>query len=118
MAKSPLKYTNTEETRLIDYAAFSVLPTAGDSARIKETLMALKAEFKTTTNDSLFSATNGGGLSPSYGKVDDLTGTLKDSLPAMGVGSVVGPFVEGSNYVLAKLVDKECFGFSKGTPHP
>lgn len=106
MAKTPLKYTNTEETRLIDYAAFSVMPTAADSARIKETLMALKAEFKTTTNDSLFSATNGGGLSPSYGKVDDLTGTLKDSLPAMGVGSVVGPFVEGSNYVLAKLVDK------------
>jgi peptidyl-prolyl cis-trans isomerase D len=106
MAKSPAKYSTTEETRLIDYATFSVLPTAEDSAAVKNSLASLKSEFLATTNDSLFAATNGGGLSPTYGKIDDLTGRLKDSLPSMSVGSVMGPFVEGTNYVLAKLVDK------------
>lgn len=106
LAKSPAKYTSTEESRMIDFATFSVLPTSADSARIKSTLDALKQEFRTTTNDSLFAATNGGGLSPSYGKLDDLTGALKDSLPSMGIGAVIGPFAEGTNYVLAKLVDK------------
>ncbi|MBK7219898.1 MAG: peptidylprolyl isomerase [Saprospiraceae bacterium] len=106
MSKSPAKYSTTEETRLIDYATFSVLPTSVDSAAVRNNLASLKAEFKSTTNDSLFAATNGGGLSPTYGKVDDLTGMLKDSLPSMSVGSVMGPFVEGTNYVLAKLVDR------------
>ena len=106
MAKSPLKYTNTEETRTINYVQFPVAPTAADSSRIRETLAGLKAEFVSTNNDSLFAASNGGGVSPSYGKVEDLTGTLKDSLPVMSVGSVVGPFKEGTNYVLAKLVDR------------
>ncbi|MBK8701352.1 MAG: peptidylprolyl isomerase [Saprospiraceae bacterium] len=106
MAKTPGKYTIAEETRTVDYATFNVAPTTADSVAIHTGLEALKAEFNATNNDSLFAATNGGGLSPAYSKITDITGSLKDSLPSMAVGSVVGPFAEGANYLLAKLVDK------------
>jgi peptidyl-prolyl cis-trans isomerase D len=106
LAKNPLKYTVNEETRLIDFATFNVVPSLADSNNLKNSLFAMRSEFRNATNDSLFAATKGGGVNAGYAKLSDVTGILKDSLPRMNVGSVVGPFNENGSYVLAKLVDK------------
>ncbi len=107
LAKNPAKYTNAEETRIVDYASFNVVPSLKDSMAIRDTLLSLKNGFRATTNDSLYAVTKGGALSPAFAKLADVTGMLKDSLAKMAVGSVVGPFVENGSYVLAKLVDKK-----------
>ena len=44
--KNKGKYTTTEETRIIDYAMFNVLPTKADSLFIKSNLLTLKADFQ------------------------------------------------------------------------
>lgn len=107
LAKNPAKYTNPDETRIIDFAAFNVVPSVKDSMVIRDSLLALKAGFIATTNDSLYTVSKGGGLSQAYSKLADVTGKLKDTLPNMAVGAVAGPFVENNNFLLAKLVDKK-----------
>jgi peptidyl-prolyl cis-trans isomerase D len=106
LAKNAGKYTTTDETRNIEYASFTVEATKEDSALLIANLKKLKSEFRSTTKDSLFAATNNGGMSPGYLKLDELTGGLKDSISRMGIGSVVGPYVDKGNFLLAKLIDK------------
>jgi peptidyl-prolyl cis-trans isomerase D len=106
MKKNPLKYTNKEETRTLSYVNFPVNPSKEDSMKIIANLSQLKPEFRASTNDSLFTATNSGSIAAAYVKLVDASPSIKDSLASMSVGSVVGPYFENGAYVISKLVDK------------
>ena len=111
------KYTNTEETRLIDFYTLDVVPSTADSAAILQTVNGLLEGFKSTQNDSLFSATHNGGLSPLFNKSDDFTGELKEKVKTLTVGEVFGPYIEDGRYVLSKLVDKQVVADSVKARH-
>lgn len=106
LAKNPGKYNLTDENRMIDYVAVNVTPTKDDTIKVVSKLQDLKSGFRTSTNDSLFTLNNGGAVLPAYQKADALTGALKDSVSNMGIGSVVGPYLDNGAYLLAKLIDK------------
>jgi peptidyl-prolyl cis-trans isomerase D len=112
------KYTNKEEVRNVSFLVYDVLPTAEDSAKIKDQLNVLADEFVKTTNDSLFTANNNGFYNKgAYSKKDELQGTLKDDIGSVGVGQLYGPYVDAKLYILAKLVDKKVIADSAKASH-
>lgn len=96
-----------QESRSIAYVSFSALPTAADSVAAKQTLLALKPGFDTTKNVEEFLESQGiktfysGFISGGRIQVPQ-----KDSIIKIGVGEIYGPYLDGSNYVFAKMVDK------------
>lgn len=100
------RFDNAQETRDFQYVAFSIKPTAADSAIVKTQVEKLAVDFKTTPNDSLFSANNSDVKIPytyiSKGKLDPAVDSVIFNYP---VGSFYGPKFSGNSYKLAKVVD-------------
>lgn len=100
------RYMNDEESRTLEYVLFNVVPSAEDSAKVFGKIAALKDSFRTTTKDSAFAAANGGILNPQYISKETAMPAIKDTLFNVPVGTVIGPFVESKNVLLAKLIDR------------
>jgi len=98
-----------QESRSIAYVSFDASPTAADSAAIRQQLINLKQEFSTTTDVSAFLARNGTEIpySETYVPKAKIEYGPKDSLTALAKGAVYGPYLDGGNFVLAKLVDEK-----------
>ena len=111
------KYTNTDETRMIEYFTYEVAATAKDSAALKSEFDKLIVDFKTTQNDSVFTATNNGALSPVFNKPDDFSGPLKEKVKTMTVGEIYGPYLEEGRFIAAKLVAKQVVADSVKARH-
>jgi peptidyl-prolyl cis-trans isomerase D len=96
-----------EESRIINYVSFSAAPTSGDSTTIFEQVQSLKPEFTTTTDVETFLARNvtETNFADSYTPKSKLTGPRKDSIITMSKGAVIGPYLDGNNYVLARIMD-------------
>ena len=104
------KYTNDEETRVLEYAIFEVLATSSDSTDISEYLANLAETFRTKDNstlDSLFTINNEGFYNPYYTNLENITGDLKDGVVDMEVGEVYGPYLDNGGYFIAKLTGKK-----------
>ncbi|HEY8733627.1 MAG TPA: peptidylprolyl isomerase, partial [Puia sp.] len=96
-----------EESRTISYVSFSAAPTSGDSAAIFQQVQSLKPEFTGSADVESFLAKNGTetNFTGSYVPKSKLTGARKDSLVTASIGTVVGPYLDGTNFVLAKIMD-------------
>jgi peptidyl-prolyl cis-trans isomerase D len=95
-----------EAGRLISYVAFSQLPNADDSAKTKEIVAALKDGFAAETNINAFIARNTSTIEfdSSYLPKSKIASSAIDTITKQGFGTVYGPYVDGGNYVLAKLL--------------
>ncbi len=114
------KYTNDEETRVVEYASFEVVASSADSTSISQELAGLAETFgakEDSTQDSLFTINNEGFYSPFYTKTDDITGDLKDAVGSMEVGEVFGPYLDKGAYFIAKLTDKRVIPDSVDASH-
>jgi len=100
------RFDNPQETRDFQYVSFSIQPTAADSALVKAQVEKLAADFRTTPNDSLFSANNSDVKIPynyiTKGKLDPSVDSVIFNYP---VGSFYGPKFSGNSYKLVKVVD-------------
>jgi len=96
-----------EDTRSIRYVSFSAAPTSGDSSAIKQQVEGLKSEFSTTADVEGFLARNGTEINykEDYTPKSRLTGAKKDSLIQLPKGAVIGPYLDGPNYVIARIMD-------------
>jgi peptidyl-prolyl cis-trans isomerase D len=102
--KNKEKY-KAKETRNLSYVGFSILPSAADSAKLKEESNKIASDFKTVADDSLFAVSNSEGASPySNYTIATLPSSLTSDKAALQVGNVVGPFLEGGNYKIIKVV--------------
>jgi len=96
----------TEEGRIISYVAFSQLPSAEDSAKTKEIVAGLKAGLETETNTAAYIARNTSAIpfDSNYLPKSKITSVAIDTLTKQAIGTVYGPYVDGGNYVLAKVL--------------
>ncbi len=111
------KFTNKEEVRNLEYIVFDVKATAEDSLAVKSNMDSLARDFATTTNDSLFAASNNGLYGMNYQKKDDFPGSLKDNVASMTTGSIYGPYIDNGAYLVAKLIDKKVIADSAKASH-
>jgi len=94
-----------KETRTMNYVTFPVVPSPADSAALKEEATKIASDFKTVTEDSVFAVNNTEGSSP-YAKytVATLPSFLGDDQTKLQPGNLVGPFLDGGNYKIVKVV--------------
>jgi len=94
------------ESRTINYVTFSASPSAKDSADARTRLLAKKAEFDTTKNTAEFLQRETVDETFNYDgfkSAKSFVSPVKDSIFKIPVGSVYGPYLDGPNYMLAKL---------------
>jgi peptidyl-prolyl cis-trans isomerase D len=111
------KYFQEEETRKVDYISFEVNPSVEDSARILGDITKLVEGMKTAPNDSTFATINNGGMDNMYRKADALSPELKKFIGGAAKGTVIGPYIDGKAYWLAKVVDKKVLPDSVKSRH-
>ena len=106
VSKHSKEYQKTEETRNISYVTFSAAPTKADSINTLNQVLALKNEFTATKDEQAFLAKSGSEVPyyNSYFSKSRMQQPYKDSLAKLPVGGVFGPYLDASNYVLAKMV--------------
>ncbi|MBL3657019.1 peptidylprolyl isomerase [Fulvivirga sediminis] len=104
-SKNKEKY-KSEHTRSLKYVTFPIVPSAEDSAFVKEDMQKLKEEFKTSKNDSLFAGTSTDGdtfFGPYHSGV--LPKELQANEGNLNIGDVKGPYLTNDGYVLYKISD-------------
>ena len=92
--------------RIISYVSFSALPSNADTVKTLELVTNLKASFSADTNAKAFVARNMSAVNfyDIYTPKSKLTMSQKDSIAALENGAVFGPYLEGKNVVLAKML--------------
>ncbi|MBP7821990.1 MAG: SurA N-terminal domain-containing protein, partial [Saprospiraceae bacterium] len=110
-------YKQDEETRKIGFVAIDVKPTVADSIKTAEELAKLIAGLRTTDNDSLYAVNNYGNYDGLFHKKDELPPIVKDTAFDFGVGAIYGPFLDGEDYRVMKVVDKRVVADSVKSRH-
>jgi peptidyl-prolyl cis-trans isomerase D len=105
LSENASRFTTDEESRTMEYVNIDVIPSVEDSTVLLKKISALKDTFRVVSNDSSFTAANGGGINPQYLTSEAAGPNLKELFSA-SVGTVMGPYVENNSYWLAKLVEK------------
>ncbi len=93
-----------EASRSLNYVIFEMTPSAEDSAYIMDELETIKTTLATSSNDSAYARANSDGYN-AYTNVNagEVPEQLKEDGEIMPEGTIVGPLVEGGQYVLYKL---------------
>ncbi len=95
----------SKQTRSLSYVEFPVVASVSDSAKIREEAAKIAAEFKTAADDSSYAVAQSQG-SNAYAKytVANLPASISNDKENLQVGSVNGPFLDGGNYKIVKVV--------------
>ena len=95
-----------EEGRMISYVSFSQLPSTEDSNRARLQIENLKTSFTSDTNSKTFVARNASSIDfqDKFQAKSKFAFAEIDSIVTAPQGTVYGPFIEGENYVLAKVL--------------
>jgi len=97
-----------EESRVISYIIFDAAPTAVDSAAALTEVTKQRQSFVSSTDAAQFLVANNSSIAFFDGFV--LKSTMQvpnaDSIRGLASGSVYGPYLDGGNYVLAKMIAK------------
>jgi peptidyl-prolyl cis-trans isomerase D len=94
-----------EESRSIAYVTFSAAPTAADSQMVSNQLLTYKPEFDTTTDVKSFLARSSATpMVDIYYGLKDVSAAVKDTIQKLAVNQVAGPYLDGGEYRLAKLI--------------
>jgi peptidyl-prolyl cis-trans isomerase D len=101
-------FEQKEKSRSAEIVMFEVVPSAADTQTMLSLLDTLKSQFIHTSDDTSFVNLNSDNpFPPSYHTVKTLDGLPnKEEIIAATPGSIVGPFLQGNNYWLAKISDK------------
>jgi peptidyl-prolyl cis-trans isomerase D len=104
--KHKSEFNKAEETRNISFVSFSAAPSAADSAAALNQVLAVKNEFATTTDNQAF-LTKASSEMPyydSYFSKSRMQQSNKDTLVKIPTGQLYGPYLDGPNYVIAKMI--------------
>ena len=107
------------ETRSVSFVKFSAAPSVADSALAKNEALKLKTEFTNTKDEAGFVAQQSSTIPyyDAYLAKSKIQVPDKDSILAMPKGGVYGPYLDGANYVLAKVVDVKVMPDSAKAKH-
>ena len=95
-----------EASKNISFVGFSAAPTSADSTTVLNAINALKEEFQAAPDAAVFLNKAGSDLPfyNSYISGKSLQVPNKDAIIASGVGNVYGPYIDGKNYTIAKVI--------------
>ncbi len=119
LKENPAAYQVEETSRNIGYIGFSAAPTASDSLSTKNEINALKEAFKAAPDAAVYLNKVGSEIPyyNSYISKKTLQIPNKDSVLGVGVGNVYGPYVDGKNYTIAKVLGVKQWSDSTSVRH-
>lgn len=117
LEKNKAMFTVDEEIRTADFVQFNVIPTATDSQDIRTVIEELIPAFRDAEDDSLFVENNYGTIDVTYFTKDQISPIIADSVFALTVGSVYGPYIETGAYKAVKVLDKKVIPDSVKSRH-
>lgn len=108
-----------EAAASIEFVVFGVKPSGADTLALRTEMLQLREKFRATKEDSLFMAVNnpfqqdGPQYDDFYKSREDFNGQggapaslMVDSFFSAGVGSIVGPYFEGNQFKMTKVIDR------------
>ena len=112
-------YQVEEATKSINFVGFSAAPTSADSLAVFNTVNALKTEFQTAQDPAVFLNKAGSDLPyyNSYISSKSLQIPNKEAIIASGIGNAYGPYVDGKNYTIAKVIGSKQWPDSASVRH-
>jgi peptidyl-prolyl cis-trans isomerase D len=104
--KTHPKQFKQEKGRNVSYVTFSQMPSRDDSTMVINSLNEIRREFEADTNAKSFIARNTSVIdfNDDYAPKSSMDQTYADTLAKLSNGSVFGPYVQGKNYVMAKML--------------
>lgn len=101
-------FTAKNQTRGIEFVKVEVKPSAEDAAKVQAAIAGIKEGFITTTDNDAYATRNSEVSIPTKFHTEESLKGLPNSAELINapVGTVVGPFTEGENVMLAKVVEK------------
>lgn len=118
LKENEAQYKIDEETRIVDYVAFDVSPTAADSAKLRKEIADFIPDFEKSTNDSSFVLTKQGLIDPRFVDESALSDLIKTAVfENMEVGQVYGPYMDAGAYRAVKLREKAVMPDSADSRH-
>ena len=112
-------YQVEEATKSINFVGFSAAPTSADSLAVYNSVNALKAEFQAAQDPAVFLNKAGSDLPfyNSYISSKSLQIPNKEAILASGIGNAFGPYVDGKNYTIAKVIGSKQWPDSASVRH-
>jgi peptidyl-prolyl cis-trans isomerase D len=113
------EYEQKDEARSISYVVFNASPSAKDSADEKAALETLKPGFIATNDAATYIQQNGSTLNyyDGYLAKSAIQVPSKDSIFNLAKGAVYGPYLDGGNWTMAKLIDVKTMPDSAKAKH-
>lgn len=112
------EYAEDEETRVLSFVSFNVLPTPEDSAALEQKMNDLVTGWTAeNVNDTFYVENNYGTVDFAYVKRPAVSPLIADSVFQKPIGSVVGPYMEGNALRAAKILDRKIIADSVHTRH-
>jgi len=93
-----------QESRAIQFVAFSASPSAADSTAALTSLINQKDRFTTTDNLEQFLAGEGAPFYNGYINGKAIQQAVKDSLFRLAPGATFGPYLDADRYAIARMV--------------
>lgn len=105
--KHSKEYERDDETRNVNYVSFDATPSSTDSAAVYNQVLSLKNEFHAATDIPSFFSKVGSDLPYNAGFISrkEIKQKAIDSVEKLPVGGIYGPYLDGNEYVLARLVN-------------
>lgn len=106
--KHASEFKQEEESRTISYVSFDAAASASDSSAVRNSVVELKNEFATAPDTKAFLGTKGTELPYFDGYVtrNNMKMPNADSIMSLGDGQVFGPYLDGNNYTIAKMMGR------------
>lgn len=103
------EFERDDETRSVVYVSFDAGASSADSAATVNQLMALKTQFASTSDIKGFFSSNSTETQYYDGYISkkEIKQKYIDSIVKVGAGNVYGPYVDGNDYVLAKIMGEK-----------
>ena len=111
------KLETNEEQRRISYVVLDVIPTAEDSLDVRNEVVKISGMMAETEDDAMFAQSYAGQYSDAYVAYSTLSADIKEEVEAAANGTVVGPYLEGGQYKVAKVLDKKVIADSVRARH-
>lgn len=107
LKENPHLYYQQEESRIVSYLSVDVVPSSADSMTAREVVNKWVEGLRTAASDSTFVTNNDGVYDPSYKVKADLPPVIADTLLRLPLGTVVGPYLDGGVWNIAKILDRK-----------
>lgn len=108
MNKHQAMFKQDDAVRSVSYVIFNAAPSAADSNKIQTQVNSLKSEFTTAADPDVY-LSRVGSETPylnAYTLASKIQVPNADTIKKLAVGQVYGPYIDGTKYTLAKMIDK------------